>query len=243
MICCDIIPSFLLYSCFLQFFHQTVIICPLGLQLTILKISTVNTWVISWDGFNNNAIFTACNNISVGFINGSMNSSICWLFACNWVSQILSLKITRCLHQHWYIFFVTVHHKKYGGVTDSVTTYYFLSQKSIKKKNIKHLLYIRNACTIIDNSVWCVHQGQHPTPVVTHPPNVINVCASSSWIFHVGSLIPLSFPKSCTIISPAIGLKKHVWGIQELTPYWNVQCSRFFKILTPIHIGMARSCA
>ena len=183
-----------------------------------MKISAVNTLVSSLDGLNKTAIIMACDNISVGFVNGTMNSSICQWFTSIGVTQILSLRTPRRLHHSWNKSSVTVHHKEYGGVTDSVATFYFLSQIPIKMNDMKHLLHTRDAHTIIDDSVWCLRQRRRPAPVATHPLSVVNVCASSSPVFHVGGLLPLSSLKRCTIITPAIGLKKHVWGIRELTP-------------------------
>ena len=76
VIYCDTIPSFLICSSFLQLFHPTVIVYQLRLNQKILKISAGNTLVSSPDGLNNTAIITACQNISIGFANGTMNSSI-----------------------------------------------------------------------------------------------------------------------------------------------------------------------
>jgi len=167
---------------------------------------------------NNSAILESIENVNTAFISCTINASICtWLLGIG-VTQFLSDSRPRRLHKSWKIVGKELRHWDYGGVTNCTHNFTFCSQSSIIIQNdLNELRHSRDAHTILDDKVWCKNKRRRPEPKEVHPLRVLNVGSDKSHIYHIGGLLPICNLLNCSIIAPAIGCSKDVWGIRKLT--------------------------
>jgi len=163
------------------------------------------------------ALIQRSKEASVGFVDGPLNGTICQWFLSIGVESILSTNQPRRLHESWHKYPFTISHKDYGGVTNAVIKFFFITQQQCVQKENSNLKHSRDAYTILDDSIWCTRKRRKPAPLDDHRLEVVNVGSTSYPIFHIGGLLPCLDIKSCTITAPGIGLENKVWGVRRLT--------------------------
>ena len=158
-----------------------------------------------------------CEGIRFAFSVGPLNATLCKTFYTWGITTILCTETPRRLHSSWYRFSLWVEHKLYGGVTDATPQFYLLSTHHHSTRNLQHLHHSRDASTIVEDSVWCTRCRMKPSTLPPSSLKVVNLGTDKNPLIHIGGLLPLSTLLSCTVITPAIGLKSGLWGIRRLT--------------------------
>ena len=130
---CKSVPPILLCSSFLQFFKPVVVICPKQFVAQIITIISKDTLVVDESERSNYIVINKIgNDTTLGLVDGSINSGLCKWFTSIGIKSLLATGIPRRLHTSWTRMCVQVDHKDYGGVTDSLVCFNFLSQSPVE---------------------------------------------------------------------------------------------------------------
>ena len=217
LIYCDSFPTFLLSRSFLQMFCPTVVVCAADIHQHIVSISSPDVLIVTMQGINFQDLGKACKGADIAFATGRLNATIMNSLISLGVSSFLSTHTIRRRPSTWNVKPFTVVHKTYGGVTDGAHRFYFYCQDEIQTKDVSHLYHSRDAYTIIEDTVWCKNKQRRPESVFHGELKVVEVGSSEKPLIHIGGLLPLKELRSCTVITPSIGLSSTVWGVRQLT--------------------------
>ena len=218
VVICKDLPTFIISSMIRQHLFIAVVIFSETSVTTIRSVCEGDTLICTMKNASDGIIVAAANGCSVALIDTTINSTICsWLLGAG-IKSFISTTQPRRLHKSWKRSSVILSHEAFGGVTDKLQQFSFCTQESfIRTNNIDKLRHSRDAFTIIDDSVWCQNKRRRPQLDEVVPLRTVNVGSEKFPIFHIKGLLPCQDILHCRIISPAIGLKKNMWGIRRLT--------------------------
>ena len=195
-----------------------MIVCPKKLVPVMRLLTDTDSLICATEERNNSLVVSAACNCATAIIDGTVNASICqWLLGVG-IRSFLSSNDPRRLHSSWRKVSVSLDHKHYGGVTDSVHrfTYYTLST-CVVKNAVDRLRHERDAYTILDDGIWCYNKRRKPKETRIIPLRVVNVGSNKHPVIHIGGLLPCTNVFHCTILAPSIGLSKQMWGLRKLS--------------------------